>query len=294
MLRKLKNNLVNINVRQAWLDYYKDLGFEEIPSAPLIHPAFPTSFNMSAGLVQIAPIVASKTKVSPIKQCLIQKCIRYFDIKKVVDGIHLSFFEMPGAFEIVDFEEIEVVAKLWRFLTSVIQINPNKIWVTSFDENQINQIQIKQDINSYLKKQFKEKLILGDKKTNFWVHRGNELTNNINLCGPRVEFFYDLRSKLNPDDKLDNPLTNVENFLEIASVLFIKYYIENKDSSVKKIINCASESVIGLERVSSVLEGKGSNLFESSFFSSFSAKLPLAKITSDVQIILDYIKSLIF
>ena len=127
MLRKLKNNLVNINVRQAWLDYYKDLGFEEIPSAPLIHPAFPTSFNMSAGLVQIAPIVASKTKVSPIKQCLIQKCIRYFDIKKVVDGIHLSFFEMPGAFEIVDFEEIEVVAKLWRFLTSVIQINPNKI-----------------------------------------------------------------------------------------------------------------------------------------------------------------------
>jgi len=93
---------MNINIRLAWLDFYQSKGYKKIDSAPLVHPAFPTSFNMSAGLVQLDPRIRMPTKSSPLKECLVQKCVRYFDINRVGDNNHLSFFEMAGAFEVVE------------------------------------------------------------------------------------------------------------------------------------------------------------------------------------------------
>ncbi len=61
-----------VNIRQLWFNYYHSLGFEIIPGAPLVHPAFPMSFNMSAGLVQLDPKIRSPKKVKPEKQVLVQ------------------------------------------------------------------------------------------------------------------------------------------------------------------------------------------------------------------------------
>jgi len=101
-----------IDIRQKWLDYYQALGYKIIPSAPLVHPAFPTSFNMSAGLIQLDPKIRSPKKIKPLKECLIQKCVRHFDINKVGDNTHLSFFEMAGAFEVGNFDEVETVSNI--------------------------------------------------------------------------------------------------------------------------------------------------------------------------------------
>lgn len=128
---------MNTDIRSAWLDYYQSLGFNKISGAPLVHPLFPMSFNMSAGLVQLDPQIRSPKKVIPQKQCLVQKCFRHFDVDKVGDNNHLSFFEMTGAFEIGTFSETQTVKYLWDFLTIKLKIDPKRLWITSFNQQEI-------------------------------------------------------------------------------------------------------------------------------------------------------------
>ena len=126
---------MNIDIRQAWLDFYQSKGYKKIDSAPLVHPAFPTSFNMSAGLVQLDPRIRMPTKSNPLKECLVQKCVRYFDINRVGDNNHLSFFEMAGAFEVVEINIEQTILNVWEFLTAKLQINPLNLWITMFDKD---------------------------------------------------------------------------------------------------------------------------------------------------------------
>lgn len=83
---------------ELFLSFYKSKGAELLKSSPLIHPLFPMSFNMSAGLVQLDPLLRSKEVFKNKKMAVVQKCFRHFDVSKVTDYSHLSFFEMGGYF----------------------------------------------------------------------------------------------------------------------------------------------------------------------------------------------------
>jgi len=288
---------MNPDIRKAWLDYYQSAGYTKITSAPLVHPAFPISFNMSAGLVQVAPIVMQKEKVAPQKYCLVQKCVRYFDIKNVGDSIHLSFFEMPGAFEINNFEEVAVIEKLRAFLTENLEIPNERLWITSFNQDTYQSVTVTQEekTKEYLTKQFNGRLVYGDMQSNFWIHTADDFTHHASLCGPRIEFFYDLC----PDNanSARNPLKNPECFLEIGGIIFIKYFIEPNNPTLQHLPNIASESVVGMERVLSVTEKHPNSVFQTSLFTGLREKLTSLNSSiaeNDVQILLDHIKALAF
>jgi len=280
------------NIRQLWLNYYQNKGFKKIKSAPLVHPAFPRAFNMSAGLVQLDSRIRSAKKIKPSKECLVQKCVRYFDIPKVGDNSHLSFFEMAGAFEIVEFKREKTIMDCWNFLTRKLGLDPQKIWITAFNKDKILNTKISLDSNlkKFLLGLTGKKLVLGNKETNFWTQGGGaELTDNIKLCGPQVEFFYQIK-KLKTSD---NPLSSPDKFLEISNTLFIEYYIDfNKSPVLKKLINPSTETVIGLERTALVFENK-KDLFQTLFFSPL-IKIINKKLNSEVKIIVDHLKSLVF
>ncbi len=87
-------------IANQFVTFYKLKGAEILPSSPLIHPLFPMSFNMSTGLVQLDPLLRSKDIIHNKKMAVVQKCFRQFDINKVADLAHLSFFEMGGYFEV--------------------------------------------------------------------------------------------------------------------------------------------------------------------------------------------------
>ncbi len=272
-----------VNIRQLWLDYYQNLGFKLIPSAPLVHPSFPMSFNMSAGLVQLDPKIRSPKKVKPGKQVLIQKCFRHFDIDKVGDDTHLTFFEMPGAFEIVDFDEVKTIEMIWNFLSQILHLDPQKLWITSFHKDKVEDKVISQPpiLLKYLKSLVGNRLILSDKRTNLWMQGGGiEFTDNMRLVGPQVEFFYETNCHSRPDliginssGNLNNitiqqsnnetmkfnPLTHPKNFLEIGNTIFIKYYIDYTNMTLKTLLNPSIESVIGLERTAAIVENFTSN-----------------------------------
>ncbi len=282
-----------IDVRQKWLEYYNSLGFTTIPSAPLVHPAFPMSFNMSAGLIQLDPITRSKLKAKPKKQVLVQKCFRHFDMDKVGDDTHLTFFEMPGAFEIGIFNEAKTVEMLWKFYVDTLRIDPNKIWITSFNKETVHSTEITQnpEIIGLIKKFVGSRAILGNKDTNLWMQGGGiNFADNMRLCGPQVEFFYPRAVKIFPGH---NPLSKPESFLEIGNTISIKYYVDYTDMRIKELVNPSTESVIGLERVQSVIETDDINIFETSLFSPLFKTLNKS-ITPDTKIIVNNLKSLVF
>lgn len=282
-----------IDIRQSWLDYYSALGFKIIPSAPLVHPAFPMSFNMSAGLVQLDPLIRSQEKTKPKKECLVQKCFRHFDIEKVGDDSHLSFFEMPGAFEVIDFDESKTVEYLWAFLTKTLGIDPGKIWATTFNYDEIYSTTITQnkEVIGFLKELVESRLVLGNKDTNFWMQGGGiHFTDNMRLCGPQVEFFYQRSTK----GTTENPLSTPASFIEIGNSISIKYFVDYHDMKVKELVNPSTESVIGLERVASVVETNNANLYETSFFMPATHQLSVSISSPEVRIICDHLKALLF
>jgi len=86
-------------IRQRFIEYYQQLGFQFLPRAPMLHSSIPMSFVMSAGLVQVETSLANAQNRTGNKFVLVQDCFRHFDLDAVgTDNIHLGLFEMPGAF----------------------------------------------------------------------------------------------------------------------------------------------------------------------------------------------------
>ncbi len=317
-----------VNIRQLWLNYYNSFGFEIIPGAPLVHPSFPMSFNMSAGLVQLDPMIRSPKKVKPGKQVLIQKCFRHFDIDKVGDDTHLTFFEMPGAFEIGEFDEVKTVEYIWKFLTEILQIDQERLWITSFNKDEVSGTTISQPkrLINYLKTIAHNRLVLSDKRTNLWMQGGGiNFPDNMRLVGPQVEFFYEIPRHCEEVASLPtkqsslychshesgnlnnltiqqssnstisyNPLTHPENFMEIGNTIFIKYYIDYTDMTLKTLLNPSIEAVIGLERTVAVVENCRENIFQTTFFTPLINLFLKNSDFQELKIITNNLKSLLF
>ena len=288
---------MSVDIRKKWLDYYSAKGYKVIPSAPLVHPAFPMSFNMSAGLVQIDPKIRSLKKIKPSKECLVQKCFRHFDIDKVGDKTHLSFFEMPAAFEVGDLHETQTVEDLWNFVVTELKIDKSKVWITAFGGGKVNgkQISLIPQVEKQVKKLAGDHLVWGDETNTLWRQGGGaELNDNIRMCGPQVEFFYDFGVKEGCGQNQCNPLCGCGRFLEIGNILFIKYYIDyNDNEKVKELINQSTEAVVGLERAYWIVEQKA-RLFETSLFAPILEAANSKKQDEALMLIADHLKALVY
>ncbi len=287
---------MDINI--AWIDTFIKAGFKRIDHESLVHPVFPTSFNMSAGLVQLDPRIRSKNPANPSKEVLIQPCVRHFDIEKVGDESHLSFFEMAGAFEVVEYNKVNTVNLTWEFLTKVLKINPKHIWATVFNKDVVagREIDLETELKDFVTKTANGQVVFGNKETNLWEQGGGaDLRDNIKLCGPQVEFFYDQGVNQNCQNPNCNPFCKCGRFLEISNILFIEHFIDySKEPVLGDLVNKSTEVVIGAERCAKIVEG-----VESIYLTSYLKPLvdliaPTGELNENIKIIADHIKSLLF
>ena len=122
-----------VEIRRRFVDYYKELGFCLLPRAPMLTPSIPMSFVMSAGLVQVETSLAQADERPGDQFVLVQECFRHFDLDKVgVHDIHLSLFEMPGAFVFGPNGRAETIRRMWTLATSVLGISKGRIWASYF------------------------------------------------------------------------------------------------------------------------------------------------------------------
>lgn len=248
-------------IRSAFVNFYNDLGFQLLPPAPMLHPSIPMSFVMSAGLVQVETSLAKAKNRSGNKFVLVQNCFRHFDLKSVgTDDVHLSLFEMPGAFVFGKDGKQDTISNMWHLATEELGIDPERIWATYFKGNFLGSLELPKDelaYNTWLELALpKERLIGLDLDNNYWV-QGNGVQNNGYLfrnCGSYTELFYDRGAALACGVNC-KPGCGCVRFIEFANSLFISHEYNPLTQTLIPLENPFHETVIGTERVSMILQG---------------------------------------
>src|SRR6266545_2555932 len=127
-------------LRQGFLDYFKGHGHAIVPSSSLIPQADPTLLFTNAGMVQFKGVFLGGEQRAYTRAASSQKCIRaggkHNDLENVGHtGRHHTFFEMLGNFSFGDYFKGEAIDLAWEYLTRVVKLPPDRLWVTVFRED---------------------------------------------------------------------------------------------------------------------------------------------------------------
>ncbi len=244
-----------MDVRKAFLDYFESKGHAKVASAPLVPDDATLLFN-NAGMVPFKSIFTGEIPVPENPRATsCQTCLRaggkHNDLENVGHTArHHTFFEMLGNFSFGDYFKEEAIAYAWEFITEVLELPVEKLWVTVHDSDD--------EAEAIWKKYVAADRImrLGD-KDNFWQ------MGDTGPCGPCSEIFFDQGAEnfSGPEDYMGG---DGDRFLEIWNLVFMQYE-RSKDGTLTPLPKPSIDTGMGLERVIAVKEGALSN-YDTSLF----------------------------
>ena len=260
-----------IEIRNKYLNYFKNHNHKVIPSAPLIPENDPSVLFTTAGMQPLVPYLLGEKHPEGTRLTDYQKCLRTNDIDEVGDNRHLTYFEMLGNWSLGDYFKEESVAMSFEFLTKELGIPVEKLSVTCFagDEDAP-----RDTITAECWKKAgipEDRIYYYGKDDNWWI-AGEE-----GPCGPDTEMFYDTgKPACGP---ACGPSCDCGKYVEIWNNVFMEYY-KSKDGIYTKLKQRNVDTGLGLERMTMLLQGKSSP-FDTELFSPVMDKLKeLAKIDS--------------
>ncbi len=257
MTRLVQNNLSDyLAISEAFVRLHERDGFARLPSSSLLHENLPTSFVMSAGLVQVEHNLEQIVRDTGGKFTFTQPCFRSFDMAQVGnDRTHLSLFHMSAAFHIGSCQRETLLPRLWHFLTEILRLEKNRLWVTYLDDPHLGK-----DEASYACWQQigvdKQHLLGQPREHNFWQQKKTgQIAKDGRKCGSHTEVFYERPTHFYhcPTPETCSPHCHCGRFIEVSNSLFIEDYLAD-DGSLLKAEHIFSECVIGIERLMLVLE----------------------------------------
>ena len=119
-------------IRQLFLQFFKNKGHEIVAGIPLIPHGDPTLLLTSAGMVQFKPYFLGLEKPRSLRLASCQKCFRATDIDSVGNAKHLTFFEMLGNFSVGDYFKKEAISWAWEFVTQYLKLPEERLWATIY------------------------------------------------------------------------------------------------------------------------------------------------------------------
>jgi alanyl-tRNA synthetase len=127
-------------LRKAFLDYFAERGHEVVPSSPLVPQNDPTLLFTNAGMVQFKDVFVGREKRPYSRATSSQRCVRaggkHNDLENVgYTARHHTFFEMLGNFSFGDYFKREAIAYAWEFLTEMLGLPSERLWVTVYEED---------------------------------------------------------------------------------------------------------------------------------------------------------------
>ncbi len=238
-------NMTGNELREAFLNFFAERGHLIQPSASLIPQDDPTLLLIGAGMAPFKPFFTGKMKPPSPRITTCQKCVRTGDIENVGrTARHHTFFEMLGNFSFGDYFKKEVIPWSWEFLTKVLEIPADKLWITIYtDDDEAF------DIWHNVVGVPAERIIRMEE--NFWEIGSGP-------CGPCSEIHVDLgedRGCGKPDCAVG---CDCDRYLEIWNLVFTQYN-QNDDGTYTPLKNKNIDTGAGLERLASVLQNKKSN-----------------------------------
>ena len=258
-----------IEIRNKYLNYFKNHGHKVIPSAPLIPENDPSVLFTTAGMQPLVPYLLGEKHPEGTRLTDYQKCLRTNDIDEVGDNRHLTYFEMMGNWSLGDYFKEESIAMSFEFLTKELGIPAEKISVTCFagDEDAP-----RDNITAECWKKAgipEERIYFYGKDDNWWI-AGEE-----GPCGPDTEMFYDTGKPACGDNC--QPSCDCGKYVEIWNNVFMEYY-KSKDGTYTKLKQRNVDTGLGLERMTMLLQGKQTP-FDTELFAPIMEKLSqLAKV----------------
>lgn len=237
-------------IRNAYLDFYRERGHEIIPRAPLVLQGDPTTLFTGSGMQPIIPYLLGEPHPKGLRVVDSQTCLRAQDIDDIGDNRHTTFFEMLGNWSFGDYFKAEQVPWMFEFLTEVVGLDPSKLYITCYAGNEAfgiakdteaselwaelfakkglsnGQADIGSEEDGY-KRGIKdgERIFFYDGSKNWWSRNGNEANTPVgDPCGPDSEMFYLFDIPHNPEfGEHCHPNCDCGRFMEIGNNVFMAY-----------------------------------------------------------------------
>ncbi|MCP4276448.1 MAG: alanine--tRNA ligase [Gammaproteobacteria bacterium] len=238
-------------IRQRFLDYFEAHGHKVVASAPLVPGNDPTLLFTNAGMVQFKDVFLGLDKCSYTRATTSQRCLRaggkHNDLENVgYTSRHHTFFEMLGNFSFGDYFKKEAIHFAWEFLTKELQLPPEKLWVTVYqDDEDAADIWLKDmgvDPERFSR--------LGE-KDNFWS------MGDTGPCGPCSEIFYDHGADV-PGGPPGSADEDGDRYVEIWNLVFMQFD-RTKDGTLVDLPKPSVDTGMGLERMAAVMQNVRSN-----------------------------------
>ena len=251
-------------MRETYVDFFKERGHAYIRSAPLIPENDPTVLFTTAGMHPLVPYLLGEKHPAGNRLTDFQKCVRTGDIDEVGDASHLTFFEMLGNWSLGDYFKEESIGWSYEFLTSVLGMDPNHLAVTAFaGEGDIPRDEETAQIwKSHGMRD--DQIYFYGKEDNWWGPAGQ-----TGPCGPDTEIFFDDgRPKCGPDC---GPSCHCGKFTEIWNNVFMQYF-KDAEGKFTPLKQKNVDTGMGLERILRILNGK-ETVYDTPLFTGIIGKL---------------------
>lgn len=268
-------------IKNLFIDFFKRNNHIELEEYSLIPFNDKSLLFTNSGMVQFKNIFLGIDEPLYDKVVTSQRCVRLGGKHNDLDSIgesrhHNTSFEMLGNFSFKNTCEIDTIKLCWKFLVDILCLDVNKLYVTIH----ANDVKLK-NIWSNCIGLSEDKILFGSDDTNFWSMDEN------GPCGYCTEIFYNLNDKF-----------SMSNLLEIWNIVFIQF--NKQGSELRKLQNIYVDTGMGLERITSVIQGHYDNFKVDSYKllldltrSKVSANLNF-DIEKSVKIIIDHLKTAIF
>lgn len=258
-------------LREMWINFFKEKGHAYIPSASLVPENDPSVLFTTAGMHPLVPYLLGEKHPCGKRLVDIQKCVRTGDIDEVGDDYHCTFFEMLGNWSLGDYFKEEKIPWSFEFLTSpkYLDIPKEQLAVTVFagDETAPRD---EVSFNAWRKCGIPEdKIFFLPKEHNWWI-----LASGVGPCGPDSEMFIDTGKPKCSDGC--NPSCSCGKYIEIGNDVYMEFVKKTKDGKAEPNPQKNVDTGFGFDRLLYISNGLES-VYDSEIF------MPIIKKTEELS-----------
>ncbi len=236
------------DLREKYLSFFESKNHTRMASASLIPHGDNSLLLINSGMAPLKKFFLGQETPPNVRVTTCQKCIRTPDIERVgKTARHGTYFEMLGNFSFGDYFKKEAIAWAWEFLTGVLAIPADRLWITVFEsDDEAEQIWMN-DIGIP-----KDRIKRLGKADNFWEHGSGP-------CGPCSEIHFDRGESYGPFESFEQA-SDCDRIIEIWNLVFSQFDSDG-NGNYTEMAHKNIDTGMGLERLACAMQGVD-NLFE--------------------------------
>ncbi|MBN1885192.1 MAG: alanine--tRNA ligase [Candidatus Krumholzibacteriota bacterium] len=254
-------------IRRAFIEFFRERGHTEAPSAPLVPRGDPTLLFTSAGMVQFKEYYLQPENLPYSRATSVQKCLRAGDLENIGRTVrHHTFFEMLGNFSFGDYFKREAIRWAWEFVTDLLDLPVDRLSVSVFeDDDEAETIWLEETGIP------RERIVRLGRDDNFWGPVGP-----TGVCGPCSEIYFDTGPARGCGRVECAPGCDCDRYLEFWNLVFPQFFLE-ENGTYRPLEKPGIDTGLGLERLAMIMQGVEDNFHTDLFepiIDALAARLP--------------------